>query len=98
MMRQIFSLMEKTQEDLLRHLNLSSLDRRLPRARHHARDLFERTWALAERKGIVSGERGAALLYGYCLALALNLNGIEVPAQFLPDDGEMAGFLREASG
>lgn len=95
MMRRIFSLMEISQKDLLRALNISLFDPRLRRARSRARDLFEQTWPLAMQKEIVSNERGAALLYMHCLARTLSLNGIEVPDRVFPESERIAMFLRK---
>ncbi len=95
MMRRIFSLMEKSQKDLLRDLNISSFDPRLRRARSRARDLFEQTWPLATQKEIVANEGGAALLYMHCLAHTLKLNGIEVSERVWPEDDRIVRFLRE---
>jgi len=95
MMRRIFSLMENSQRDLLRDLNISSFDPRLRRARSRARDLFEQTWPLAMQKEIVANERGAVLLYMHCFAHTLNLNGIGVPEQVLSRDAKIVRFLRE---
>jgi hypothetical protein len=94
MMRRIFSLMEKSQKDLLRDLNISSFDPRLRRARSRARDLFEQTWPLATQKEVVINEGGAALLYMHCLSHALKLNGIEVSEQIWPEDDRIVRFLR----
>ncbi len=94
MMRRIFSLMEKSQEALLRDINISSFDPRLRRARHRARDLFEQTWPLATQKEVAVNEREAALLYMHCLNHALKLNGIEVPERVLPEDDRIARFFR----
>jgi hypothetical protein len=94
-MRRIFSLMEKSQKDLLRDLNISSFDPRLRRARFRARDLFEQTWPLATQKEVVVNEGGAALLYMHCLSHALKLNGIEISEQVWLEDDRIARFLRE---
>jgi len=95
MMRRIFSLMEKSQKDLLRDLKISSFDPRLRRARSRARDLFEQTWPLATKKKVVVNEGGAALLYMHCLSHALKLNGVEVLGQVWPEDAGIVRFLRE---
>ena len=95
MMRRIFSLVEKSQKDLLRDLKISSFDPRLRRARSRARDLFEQTWPLATQKEVVVNEGGAALLYMHCLSHALKLNGIEVLEQVWPEDARIVRFLRE---
>lgn len=94
MMRRIFSLMEKSQKDLLKDLNITSFDPRLRRARSRARDLFEQTWPLATQKEVVVNEGGAALLYTHCLSHALKLNGIEVSEQIRPEDDGIVRFLR----
>jgi hypothetical protein len=95
MMRRIFSLMEKSQGDLLKRLNLSPFDSRLRRARSSARDLFEQAWPIALQKGIVSNDRGAALLYMHCLVYALDKNRVSVPDQIWPKDDRIAAFLKE---
>jgi hypothetical protein len=95
MMRRIFILMEKSQQELLRSLEISPFDPRLRRARDHACNLFEKTWSLAIQKKVVSDEEGAALLYKHCLSHALKLGGFKVPNHMLPEDNRIATFLRK---
>ncbi|MBM4306463.1 MAG: hypothetical protein FJ123_06975 [Deltaproteobacteria bacterium] len=95
MMRRIFSLMEKSQQELLRSLEISPFDPRLRRARNRAHDLFEETWSLAIQKKVVADEEGAALLYKHCLSHVLKLSGIKVPSQVLAEDDKVARFLQK---
>jgi len=95
MMRKIFSEMEKGQEELLGGLKISPFDQRLRDGREHARDLFERLWPLATRRGVVTGEKDAALLYVHCLAHALSRGGVEAASKLLEEDEEMVRFLKE---
>ncbi|MFH1292625.1 MAG: hypothetical protein ABIJ44_00675, partial [Pseudomonadota bacterium] len=46
-MRSVFSHMEAEQSKLLKKLGMSPFDIRLRSAREEAKDVFERTWSLA---------------------------------------------------
>ena len=93
-LRRVFSFMEEAQQELLRRLNLSFLDRRLRRSREQALELFERTWSKAVRRGMMS-EKDAAPLYVHCLARTLRLAGVEVPEELLPRDEKVIRFLQK---
>jgi hypothetical protein len=93
-MRRVFSYMDHAQQELLRHLNISRFDIRLRSVREQALEHFEKTWPLALRKGIISGEKEAAPFYNHCLARALNSVGIEVPKDLLPRDEKIIRFLQ----
>lgn len=95
MMRRIFILLEKSQKELLKTLDLSPLDPRLRRARTYGRDLFEQTWPVAAQKGIVANENEVALLYHHCLNHALRWSGVKIPEPLVPEDDKIAMFLRE---
>ena len=95
MLRRIFSQMEKAQQGLLRDLNISLFDQRLRCSRENARNLFERIWPSAIRKGVAISEEDAVSLYIHCLAHALSLNGIKVPGKALQKDERIAKFFRE---
>jgi hypothetical protein len=94
-MRRIFAHMETAQTRLLVALQLSTLDRRLRRARDSARALVEQTWSLASKRGITLDEDGAADLYVHALASALLREGIMVPDTLLPKKGPLTTLLRE---
>ena len=94
-MRQIFSRMEKAQEELLRDLNISPLDPRLREGRKHARDLFERLWPRGAKKRIIADEKEAALLYIHCLAHGLSQEGIDVGSRILVKDEKIVRLLEE---
>jgi hypothetical protein len=94
-MRRIFSLMEEAQQDLLKCLNIPLLDQRLRGCRKQALELFERTWPLAVRKGIMISEKDAAPLYLNCLARALSSVGIEVPKELLSKDEKIICFVQK---
>jgi hypothetical protein len=94
-MRRVFSYMEQAQQELLRRLNISHIDKRLRNVRDQALELFEKAWPLAVRKGMISGEKEAAPLYVHCLARALSSGGIEVPKDWLPRDEKIIHFLKE---
>ncbi len=95
MMRKIFSQMEKGQEELLGGLKISPFDQRLRDGREYARDLFERLLPLATRRGIIAGEKDAALLYVHCLAHALSRRGVEAASKGSEENEEMVRFFRE---
>jgi hypothetical protein len=94
-MRRAFSYMEEAQQGLLNHLNISPFDQRLRCAREKALELFERTWPLAVRQGIVANEKDAAPLYLHCLAGAFSSIGVQVSREFLPEDEKIILFLKE---
>jgi hypothetical protein len=94
-MRRFFSLMEEAQQELLRRLNISPFDQRLRGAREKALELFEKTWPLALRKGIIISEKDAAPLYSHCLARALSSARFEVPKEFLYMDDKILRFMKE---
>jgi hypothetical protein len=87
--------MEEAQQELLGHLEISFLDKRLRGAREKALKLFEQAWPLAIRKGMIMNEKDGALLYLHCLAQALHSAGVEVPKKWLPGDEKIMGFLKE---
>jgi hypothetical protein len=94
-MRRIFARMEESQRDLLERLKLSPLDERLRRVRELARDLFERAWPLAERKGLTQSEEDAATLYLHCFVKILNWEGIKTPSDLFSGDEKILRFLSE---
>jgi hypothetical protein len=93
-MRRVFARMEIIQKDLLISLKISPLDHRLRRSREEGRDLFERVWPMATRKGITASEEDAAVLYAHCLAKTLTRNGIRVLPGDLPNNERIDGFLK----
>jgi hypothetical protein len=94
-MRRVFSLLEKAQRELLNRLNVSFFDPRLRSAREHALKLFEQTWSLADRRGIIRSEEDVAPLYTHCLARALVLLGVQVPNNLLPKSEKIDRLLQE---
>jgi len=95
MMRRIFSLLENTQKELLRVIDISPFDLRLRRARNYSRDLFEQFWPIAMQKGIVSSEDETSHLYWHCLAHALKWSGIKTSAPPSNENDKIARFLQE---
>ena len=94
-MRRVFAFMEEAQAQLLRDLNISFFDQRLGRGRQQALELFEKTWPLAIKKGIITSEKDAAPFYLHCLVQALKTVRIEVPNEFLPKDEKIIRFLQK---
>ena len=94
-MRRVFANMEAIQKDLLDRLECPPFDYRLRRSREEARDLFERMWPPATRRGITGNEEEAAVLYAHCLAKTLTRNGLNVPLHALPYHEGIAKFLDE---
>jgi hypothetical protein len=94
-MRRVFVRMEESQRDLLERLKLSPLDERLRRVRELARDLFERAWPLAERKGLTQNEEDAATLYLHCFVKILNWEEIKTPSSLFSGDEKILRFLSE---
>ena len=95
MLRRVFSQMEKAQQGLLSDLNISPFDQRLRCGRENARDLFERIWPSAIKKGVATSEEEAVHLYIHCLSHALALNGIEVSEKALQKDERIIKFFKE---
>ncbi len=94
-MRRVFSRMESLQRDLLERLNLSPLDERLRRCRELSRNLFEKAWSLAQRKGLTRTEEDAACLYLHCLVTMLNWEKIRVPQDVFSGDEKIVQFMSE---
>jgi hypothetical protein len=94
-MRRVFARMEESQRDLLERLKLSPLDERLRRVRELARNLFERAWPLAERKGLTQSEEDAATLYLHCFVKILNWERIKTPYDLFSGDEKILRFLSE---
>ena len=94
-MRRVFAHMETAQGKLLGRLNISPYDDRLRRWREEARPLFERTCALAAKRGVVMSEENAASIYLHCLGQTLSLDGVEGPSDALPSDEGIISFLSE---
>jgi hypothetical protein len=94
-LRQVFRRIETDQKNLLDQLHISPYDSRLRPWREATLRLFEKTWALAARKGLAQDEKGAALVYLACLAMTLRSEGINVPAEAMPDDEEISSILQE---
>ena len=94
-MRRVFARMEILQKDFIDRLKISPWEGRLRRSREEARNLFERMWPLAIRKGITLDEKDAAILYTHGLARTLIQNGIKVPPETLFRHAGMIKFLDE---
>ena len=94
-MRRVFAGMEAMQKQLLDRLECAPLDHRLRCIREEARDLFERMWPQATRKGITENEEEAAVLYAHCLAKTIRRNGINVSSDALPPHEGIGKFLDE---
>ena len=94
-MRRVFARMEMIQKDLLTSLEISPFDHRLRLSREEGRDLFERVWPTAIRKGITVSEEDAAVLYAHCLAKTLARNGIKVLPEAVQKHEGIAELLNE---
>ncbi len=94
-MRRVFQQMEAFQAALLRQVGIAPFDVRLRRARELARNDFERVWPIALKRGTLAGEERASILYVHCLARALGMSGIAIPADALAKDETITTFLRE---
>ena len=95
LMRRVFQQMEAFQAALLRQGGIAPFDVRLRRARELARNDFERIWPVALERGALAGEERASILYVHCLARALGMSGIPIPADALAKDETVTTFLRE---
>jgi hypothetical protein len=94
-MRDVFSRMEVAQEQLLDQLNISPFDSRLRGVREAAKDLFERSWALANARHVNMDAEKVARLYLYCLAFALDTCGIQVPGELLLEEEPLGRLVSE---
>jgi hypothetical protein len=94
-LRRTFSYIEKAQDELLMHLNISVFDKRLRNVRNQALDLFEKAWPMAVRQGFVENEKEAAPLYIHCLTRALSSVGVIVPKDLHPKNEKIARFFKE---
>ena len=94
-MRRVFAQMERLQWDLLERLNLSPLDERLRRCRELSRNLFEKAWPLAQRKGLTQSEEDAASLYLHCFVTILDWEKIRVPEDVFSRQKKIVQFMSE---
>ncbi len=94
-MRRVFARMERLQRDLLDRLNLSPFDERLRRCRELSRNLFEKAWPLAQRKGLTRTEEDAASLYLHCFVMILNWEKIRVPEDVFSGEKKIVQFMSE---
>ena len=94
-MRSIFSHMEAEQSKLLKKLGMSPFDIRLRNAREEAKDVFERTWSLANSRGLNADDKEIADLYMRCLAWGLRKTGIQIPTDGLPCEETLDVLLKE---
>jgi hypothetical protein len=94
-MRDVFSRIEGAQNELLLKLSIDPHDERLRRFRETALKLFEKTWIMAMQRGIAENAEDASVIYLFCLARALSMRGIDVPADVLPKNAAIEKFLKE---
>jgi len=94
-MRSVFWHMEAEQSKLLKKLGMSPFDLRLRSAREAAKDVFERTWSLANSRGLNVDEEEIAGLYMCCLAWGLRKTGIQVPTEGFPCEEHLNVLLKE---
>ena len=94
-MRRVFGRMESLHRDLLKRLNLSPLDERLRRCRELSRNLFEKTWPLAQRKRLTQTEEDAANLYLHCFVTILNWEKIKVSDDVFSGEKKILQFMSE---
>jgi len=94
-MRRVFSKMETAQIELLEKLNISRFDKRLRPAQDKARNLFEKTWSLAAKRGIEIGEKQVLILYTHCLGRALIETGFEIDSIALSDNNDFDVLIEE---
>jgi hypothetical protein len=94
-MRKVFREMEKTQQELLKHLDIAPYDLRIRRWRDQALALFERAWVAANRMDITMDERTASLVYVHCLAKIMGAERVNIPAEILPEVKGIERILKE---
>ena len=94
-MRRVFKAMEETQKTLLANASISFADVRLRRWRETARALFEQTWPVANRRGVVASEEEAGILYAHCFARVLGEAGIKIPQEILPPHEKISKLVKE---
>ena len=86
--------MEAEQNKLLKKLGMSPFDIRLRSVREEARHVFERTWSLANSRGLNVDEVEIAGLYMRCLVWVLRKTGIQVPTEGLPSEEHLKVLLQ----
>jgi len=95
-MRQVFSRMEIVQKNLIKKLEISTIDPRLRTIRENARVLFEKIWYNTDVQDFnLKDNDTSANVYSYCLAWSLNNAGIKVPEKFLPNDKRISNSIKE---
>jgi hypothetical protein len=96
-MRNLFSSMEKAQEDLLRKTAVSSFNGRLRPIREKTLDSFEGVWARSIRRGFALSEEEVTSLYLLCLMKQLTSEGIRVSPDLIPANERIIALLEEAT-
>ncbi len=77
--RVVFSIMEKAQNALIKHLELSRFDGRLREIRETARRLFDRAFAATAAKGLNLDEEALTGIYIDALIQAFQRAGVPLP-------------------
>jgi hypothetical protein len=96
-MRRVFAAMETAQSTVIAALGLSPFDNRLREWRGEARDLFDRAWPAAARRGLASADDAAGVLYSHCLLKVLSSHGVNIPDQALPLHATISKLVEEVS-
>jgi hypothetical protein len=94
-MRKIFQGMEKSLNEILARLGISSYDLRIRGWLETALTKFERAWGVANQMGIIMDEKKAPLVYAHCIAKVIGSEGIEIPEDILPEEKETGRLINE---
>jgi hypothetical protein len=94
-MRKVFKAMEKAQRALLSRLDISPYDLRIRKWREQSLALFEETWKVANRNGIIMDEAMASAVYCHCLAKVIDSEGHKVPEDIVPKGKDVAWLFKE---
>jgi hypothetical protein len=92
-MRRVFAAMEAAQKEFIKNLGLSPFDPRMRRWRERALAAFDASRARTARTGVQLSESETGALYVHCLGKIMNREGMEVPAEILPQSGKFKEIL-----
>lgn len=94
-MRRVFKEMEKSKNEVLEGLEISPFDLRIRGWLEKALPAFEKTWVVANQKGVAMDDERAALIYAHCFSKIIGTEGIEIPVGLVPEDKDTETLINE---